>query len=138
MEQATGGQKLVMERKLQKGCVLALILQSGFNQGCFVDVILPPGCSQKAEKSILLLLLPPPLCVTTCKWCSASSNVHSPCQGHGIVFWSQWGCQRGGRASSLLLLPSPSHVYGCSEVAMGAEVICRACAGHWLCFHVAC
>lgn len=46
MEQATDGQKLVMERKLQKGCALALILQSGFNQGCFVDVIFPPGCRE--------------------------------------------------------------------------------------------
>lgn len=75
MEQATDGQKLVMERKLQKGCALALILQSGFNQGCFVDVIFPPGCSQKAEKSVLLLLLPLPLCVTSSMWCWAGSNV---------------------------------------------------------------
>lgn len=81
MEQPIGGQKLVMERKLQKGCVLALILQSGFNQGCFVDVILPPGSSQKAEKSVLLLFLLLLLCVTSSKWCWASSNVHSPCWG---------------------------------------------------------
>jgi len=55
IEQVTSRWKLVLKRRVQKGHVLTLFSQCGFDQWCLEGMVFPSGCRQKAEMSVLFL-----------------------------------------------------------------------------------